>query len=109
MAVLLGKACPFDALFHDPYFANVANSLRASFCFKKLMRSAFSPMHVVAAECQMMMLSDCWLAGHTCWGILNGPATGEALAQLIVEGKPKYVDLKAFDPARFGGRRFALR
>lgn len=57
----------------------------------------------------MMMLSDCWLAGHTCWGILNGPATGEALAQLIVEGKPKYVDLKAFDPARFGGRRFALR
>lgn len=26
-------------------------------------------------------------SGHGCWGILNGPATGEAVAELLVEGK----------------------
>ena len=40
--------------------------------------------------------------GHGCWGIMNGPATGEALAELIVDGQTTHVDLKPFDPARFG-------
>ena len=35
-------------------------------------------------------------AGHGCWGILNGPATGEAMAELLVEGKAKHVDLGVF-------------
>ena len=39
--------------------------------------------------------------GHSCWGILNAPATGLSLAELIVEGKSKLVDLKSFDPERF--------
>ena len=38
--------------------------------------------------------------GHGVWGILNAPATGEAMARLIVEGHPGEVDLAAFDPAR---------
>ena len=25
--------------------------------------------------------------GHSCWGILNGPATGQGLAELILSGK----------------------
>ena len=33
---------------------------------------------------------------------MNGPATGEALAELIVDGQTTHVDLKPFDPARFG-------
>jgi glycine/D-amino acid oxidase-like deaminating enzyme len=41
--------------------------------------------------------------GHSCWGILNAPATGEALAQLIVTGRASSVDLRAFDPARCAG------
>ena len=32
-------------------------------------------------------------AGHSCWGILNGPATGEALAELIVTGKSKLTQI----------------
>jgi glycine/D-amino acid oxidase-like deaminating enzyme len=43
--------------------------------------------------------------GHTCWGILNGPATGKALAELIVHGKASCVSLDAFAPrtrTRFG-------
>lgn len=39
--------------------------------------------------------------GHTCWGILNAPATGAALAELIVDGHSSSVDLSPFDPARF--------
>jgi glycine/D-amino acid oxidase-like deaminating enzyme len=38
--------------------------------------------------------------GHSVWGILNAPATGEAMAQLIVEGTARSVDLSPFDPAR---------
>ncbi|AWM02798.1 NAD(P)/FAD-dependent oxidoreductase [Bradyrhizobium amphicarpaeae] len=38
--------------------------------------------------------------GHGSWGILNAPATGEALAELIVEGATRHVDLAPFDPAR---------
>ncbi|KAI5056867.1 hypothetical protein GOP47_0028685 [Adiantum capillus-veneris] len=39
--------------------------------------------------------------GHSCWGILNAPATGASLAELIVDSKSQLVDLKAFNPARF--------
>lgn len=38
--------------------------------------------------------------GHSVWGILNAPATGEALAELIVEGAARSVDLAPFDPGR---------
>jgi glycine/D-amino acid oxidase-like deaminating enzyme len=38
--------------------------------------------------------------GHSVWGILNAPATGEALAELIVEGAARTVDLDPFNPGR---------
>jgi glycine/D-amino acid oxidase-like deaminating enzyme len=34
------------------------------------------------------------------WGILNAPATGEAMAQLIAEGRTREVDLAPFSPDR---------
>jgi glycine/D-amino acid oxidase-like deaminating enzyme len=47
--------------------------------------------------------------GHSVWGILNAPATGEAMAELIVDGAAASVDLTPFDPARLpplgGGAR----
>jgi glycine/D-amino acid oxidase-like deaminating enzyme len=36
--------------------------------------------------------------GHSVWGILNAPATGEAMAELIIDGEVTTVDLFAFDP-----------
>jgi glycine/D-amino acid oxidase-like deaminating enzyme len=39
--------------------------------------------------------------GHSVWGILNAPATGEAMAELITEGAARTVDLSPFDPRRF--------
>ncbi|HLZ04825.1 MAG TPA: FAD-dependent oxidoreductase [Bradyrhizobium sp.] len=38
--------------------------------------------------------------GHNVWGILNAPATGEALAELIADGASRNVDLAPFDPIR---------
>jgi glycine/D-amino acid oxidase-like deaminating enzyme len=43
--------------------------------------------------------------GHSVWGILNAPATGEALAELIVDGGTTDLDLAPFDPARLPARR----
>lgn len=38
--------------------------------------------------------------GHSVWGVLNAPATGEAMAELIVDGAARTSDLRPFDPAR---------
>jgi glycine/D-amino acid oxidase-like deaminating enzyme len=38
--------------------------------------------------------------GHSVWGILNAPATGEAMAELIVDGAARTLDLTPFDPGR---------
>jgi glycine/D-amino acid oxidase-like deaminating enzyme len=38
--------------------------------------------------------------GHGPWGMLNAPATGLALSELIADGGARSVDLRAFDPAR---------
>ena len=38
--------------------------------------------------------------GHSIWGILNAPATGEALAELIADGGARSTDLRPFDPAQ---------
>jgi glycine/D-amino acid oxidase-like deaminating enzyme len=42
--------------------------------------------------------------GHNCWGILNAPASGAAMAELIAEGSSTMVDLAPFTPARFKER-----
>ena len=43
--------------------------------------------------------------GHSVWGMLNAPATGEAMAELILEGGTRSVGLRAFDPARLPALR----
>jgi glycine/D-amino acid oxidase-like deaminating enzyme len=44
-------------------------------------------------------------AGHGPWGMLNAPATGLALAELITDGSAKSVDLDPFDPTRLAAAR----
>ena len=39
-------------------------------------------------------------SGHSVWGILNAPASGEAMAELIADGRTEHVDLSPFDPRR---------
>ena len=38
--------------------------------------------------------------GHSVWGMLNAPATGEAMAELILDGAAHHVDLSPFAPGR---------
>jgi len=38
--------------------------------------------------------------GHSVWGMLNAPATGEAMSELILDGATQQVDLAPFAPAR---------
>lgn len=45
-------------------------------------------------------------AGHSVWGILNAPATGEAMAELILDGATQAVDLSSFNPARLTTRPY---
>jgi glycine/D-amino acid oxidase-like deaminating enzyme len=38
--------------------------------------------------------------GHGVWGILNAPATGEAVAKLLLDDTSRTVDISSFDPGR---------
>ncbi|KAK0626726.1 FAD dependent oxidoreductase [Immersiella caudata] len=43
-----------------------------------------------------------WIAaGHTCWGVQNGPATGYLMAELLFDGEAKSADIKQLDPKKF--------
>ena len=39
--------------------------------------------------------------GHNCWGIAWSPACGKVMAELVLNGETKSVNLSPFDPARF--------
>lgn len=42
-------------------------------------------------------------AGHGCWGVLNSPASGRAVAEMIVHGESRAIDARPFCPSRFAG------
>jgi len=43
-------------------------------------------------------------AGHTCWGIQNGPGTGKLISELVFDGEAKSAMIKGgnLDPLKFG-------
>lgn len=43
--------------------------------------------------------------GHSVWGMLNAPATGEAMAELILDGAARHIDLAPFAAQRSKGLR----
>jgi len=44
-----------------------------------------------------------WVAaGHTCWGIQNGPATGKLMSEFIFDGAATSADIAELDPRQFG-------
>lgn len=46
-----------------------------------------------------------WLAaGHTCWGIQNGPGTGKVVSEFVLDGEAKSADVRGLDPRRVLGR-----
>ena len=44
-------------------------------------------------------------AGHNCWGILWAPASGLSMSELLLDGASTSLDLRPFDPNRFGNNK----
>jgi glycine/D-amino acid oxidase-like deaminating enzyme len=40
-------------------------------------------------------------AGHTCWGIQNGPGTGKLISEFVFDGKAKSANVGNLDPKHF--------
>lgn len=40
-------------------------------------------------------------AGHTCWGIQNGPGTGKLVSEFVFEGEARSAKVKQLDPRNF--------
>ena len=73
-----------------------AEVVKRQACFRPIVADGLPLLGPVAA------LDGVYVAtGHNCWGILNAPASGEALAELISTGASQHVDLQPFHPARF--------
>lgn len=43
-------------------------------------------------------------AGHSCWGIQNGPGTGKLISEFIFDGKAKSANISSLDPMRILSR-----
>ncbi len=72
-----------------------AKVLAAQACYRPVTRDGLPLIGPVAG------VEGAYVAtGHSVWGILNAPATGEAMAELILDGAARAVDLAPFDPAR---------
>lgn len=72
-----------------------AKVMRAQACFRPVTRDGLPLIGRIAGA------ENAYVAtGHSVWGILNAPATGEAMAELIADGRTRAVDLTPFDPAR---------
>lgn len=39
-------------------------------------------------------------AGHTCWGIQNGPGTGKLISEFVFDGKAKSANIENLDPRK---------
>ncbi len=73
--------------------------LAAQTCYRPVVRDGLPLIGRVSGVARAYVAT-----GHGVWGMLNGPATGEAMAELIVDGAASTLDIAAFDPARFGAR-----
>jgi glycine/D-amino acid oxidase-like deaminating enzyme len=78
----------------SPVFASTKILARQA-CFRPITRDGLPLIGRVSG------IENAYIAtGHSVWGILNAPATGEAMAELIIEGAAHTVDLARFDPGR---------
>mmetsp|Transcript_17813 Transcript_17813/g.27708 ORF Transcript_17813/g.27708 Transcript_17813/m.27708 type:complete len:382 (-) Transcript_17813:136-1281(-) len=84
---------------------NVAGKLSTELAEAEVVRNKCSSCHLpVTANGMPAMgpftgVKGAYIAtGHSCWGILNAPASGEAMAELIVNGETSHVDLRPFYP-----------
>jgi glycine/D-amino acid oxidase-like deaminating enzyme len=72
-----------------------ATLARAQACYRPIVHDGLPVMGVVPGIAGAFVAT-----AHNCWGILNAPGTGEAMAELIATGSTQHVDLSPFCPSR---------
>jgi len=75
---------------------NKRKVMAAQACFRPLSRDGLPVIGRVPGVESVLVAT-----GHSVWGMLNAPATGEAVAELILDGQARNIDLKPFAPGRF--------
>jgi glycine/D-amino acid oxidase-like deaminating enzyme len=88
-----------------PILHQIAGTLSSSLADVPLQRvqACYRPVYADGLPLlgQVPGVSGAYIAtGHSCWGILNAPASGLAMAELIVDGQAHSVDLRPFEPRR---------
>ncbi len=72
-----------------------ARLLRSQACYRPICADAMPLLGAVPG------VPGAYIAtAHNCWGMLNAPASGKAMAELLCDGKSSSIDLTPFDPAR---------
>jgi glycine/D-amino acid oxidase-like deaminating enzyme len=87
------KLCAMTAMF-APDLGN-AEILASQACYRPVTQDGMPLIGAVPGVAGAYVAT-----GHSVWGMLNGPATGEAMAELILDGAASSVDIAAFDPGR---------
>ena len=77
-----------------------ADVLRTQACYRPICADAM-PLLGAIPDVQGAYVAT----GHNCWGMLNAPASGRAMAELLCDGASSSVDLAPFDPARLEAAR----
>ncbi|MDH3714747.1 MAG: FAD-binding oxidoreductase [Gammaproteobacteria bacterium] len=79
-----------------------ARITRRQACYRPICQDAMPVMGAVPG------VTGAYIAtGHNCWGMLNAPGSGLAMAELIADGRATSLDLTPFDPARLEACRVA--
>ncbi|KAK8111182.1 FAD dependent oxidoreductase [Apiospora kogelbergensis] len=87
------------------YIGTVSSRLGAAPVLAK--QSCYIPRHMRFGEEQSPLVggtsvAGLWIAaGHTCWGIQNGPATGKLMSEYIFDGAPKSANIDELDPRQY--------
>ena len=88
LAAAIAMSVPAPALAEAPIVARQA-------CFRPVLEDGLPMIGRVPG------MDDAYVAtGHSIWGMLNAPATGEAMAELILDGAARQVDLAPFAVGR---------
>ncbi|KAH0533086.1 hypothetical protein TsFJ059_001698 [Trichoderma semiorbis] len=98
----------FDEAYCDDiisYFATVSPILAAAPI--KAKQACYLPRHIRFGQESGPLIGPTvtpglWVAaGHTCWGIQNGPGTGKLMSEYIFDGQAKSANVANLDPRKF--------
>lgn len=87
------------------YIGTISTALRLSQV--KTKQACYLPQHIrfdkeYGPLIGQTSVPHLWVAaGHTCWGIQNGPATGYLMAEMILDGKARSANIDRLDPGKF--------